>query len=98
VVTNAILGATLVALLLGLALFYRYSRTDAFRRGELRKASFELLLIIGPYFGVHPKRPQPQPTTISTPRDDPDDPLAGRATVSTPETRDPGEERRPPQL
>jgi hypothetical protein len=88
----------LLALLAILGAFYRYSRTDAFRRGDLRKASFELLLMIGPFFGVHPKRPEPEPTTISTPKDDRDDPLAERARVSTPEMRDPGEERRPPQL
>ena len=88
----------LLALLIVLAAFYRYSRTDAFLRGDVRKASFELLLIIGPFFGVHPKRPQPEPTTISTPKDDADDPLAERARVTTPEMRDPGEQQRPPQL
>lgn len=65
----------LLALLVIFGLFYRYSRTDAFRRGDLRKASFEFLLIIGPFFGVHPKRPQPEPTTVSTPKDEQEDPL-----------------------
>ena len=77
-VTNAILGAALIALLVLLTIFYRYSRTDAFRRGDLRKASFEFLLIIGPFFGVHPKRPQPEPTTVSTPKGDTEDPNADR--------------------
>ena len=97
-VTNAILGGVLLGLLTVLAVFYRYSRTDAFRHGDLRRASLGFLMIIGPFFGVHPKRVEPEPTTISTPKDDNDDPLAGRAQVTTPEMRDPGEERRPPQL
>ncbi len=88
----------LLALLAILGAFYRYSRTDAFRTGDLRRASLGFLMIIGPFFGVHPKRPEPEPATISTPKDDGEDPLAGRATISTPEMRDPGEESRPPQL
>ena len=69
-VTNAILGATLLALLAGLGWFYRYARTDSFRHGELRRATFQLLLVIGPFFGVHPDRPEPTPTSISTPKKD----------------------------
>jgi hypothetical protein len=82
--TNVILGAVLVVLLAGFGAFYRYSRTEAFRRGDLRRASFNLLLVIGPLFGVHPKPPEPEPTSISTPQDDSDDPLAERMHISTP--------------
>jgi len=98
VVTNAILGGALIALMLGLAAFYRYSRTDAFRHGDVRRATLGLLMAIGPFFGVHPKRIEPEPATISTPKDDSEDPLAGRAQVTTPEMLDPGEQDRPPQL
>jgi hypothetical protein len=74
----------LVALLVGFGLFYRYSRTEAFRRGDLRRASFNLLLVIGPFFGVHPKPPEPEPTSVSTPKGDSDDPLAERMHITTP--------------
>ena len=74
----------LLALLVGFAAFYRYSHTEAFRRGDLRRASFNLLLVIGPFFGVHPKPPEPEPTSISTPKDDSEDPLAERMHISTP--------------
>jgi hypothetical protein len=97
-VTNVILGAVLVALLVIFGLFYRYSRTDEFRRGDLRRATLSLLMTIGPFFGVHPKRIEPEPATISTPKDETDDPLAERARIRTPELRDPGKEKRPPQL
>ena len=65
----------LLALLVIFGAFYRYSRTDAFRHGDLRRASLGFLMIIGPFFGVHPRRPEPEPATISTPRDDAEDPL-----------------------
>jgi hypothetical protein len=88
----------LLALLVVLAVFYRYSRTDAFRHGDVRRATLGLLMAIGPFFGVHPKPIEPEPSTISTPKDDAEDPLAGRAQISTPEMRDPGEQKRPPEL
>ena len=73
-----ILGAVLVALLIGFGAFYRYSRTDAWRHGDVRRATFELLLVIGPFFGVHPKPPEPEPPAVLTPRGDRDDPLEGQ--------------------
>jgi len=81
---NVILGAVLLALLVILATFYRYSRTDAFRHGDVRRATFELLVVIGPFFGVHPKPPEPEPTSVSTPKGDSDDPLADRLRITTP--------------
>ncbi|HXA27302.1 MAG TPA: hypothetical protein VN193_01025 [Candidatus Angelobacter sp.] len=83
-VTNVILGAVLVGLLIGFAAFYRYSRTDAFRHGDVRRATFNLLLVIGPFFGVHPKPPEPEPTSIATPKGDTEDPLAERVQITTP--------------
>jgi hypothetical protein len=77
-----ILGAVLVALLLGLGVFYRYTHTEAWRRGEVRRATFELLLVIGPFFGVHPKKPEPEPTSVSTPKGDSEDPNAARFRIS----------------
>jgi hypothetical protein len=71
-----VLGGVLLALLVGFGLFYRYSRTEAFRHGDLRKATFGFLMIIGPFFGVHPKPPEPEPPAVLTPRGDTgEDPL-----------------------
>jgi len=72
----AVLSAVLVALLVGLGVFYRYTRTDAWRHGEVRRATFELLLVIGPFFGVRVKPPEPEPTSVSTPKGDTEDPNA----------------------
>jgi hypothetical protein len=88
----------LLALLVIFGAFYRYSRTEAFRRGDLRRATLSLLMTIGPFFGVHPERPEPEPTHVSTPKGDGDDPLAERMRISTPEPHQPGEQSKPPQL
>jgi hypothetical protein len=80
----AILGAVLVALAIGLLWFSRYSRTEAFRHGDLRQATLGLLMAIGPFFGVHVKPPEPEPATVSAPKGDSEDPLAERLRISTP--------------
>lgn len=69
-----VLGVAFVVLLLGLIAFVRYSRSDAWRRGEVRRATFELLLVIGPFFGVRVKPPEPEPPAVLTPAGDRDDP------------------------
>ena len=79
-----VLGAVFVALLVGLGMFYRYSHTEAWRRGELRKATFELLVVIGPFFGVRVKPPEPEPTAIATPKGDTEDPNADRFRIGPP--------------
>jgi hypothetical protein len=91
--TNIILGAVVIGLLAMFAAFYRYSRTEAFRHGDVRRATFNLLLVIGPFFGVHPKPPEPEPTTVSTPKGDSDDPLAERLSYGDAAPEDPS--RRP---
>jgi hypothetical protein len=96
--TNVILGAVLIGLLAGIAAFYRYSRTDAFRHGDVRRATLNLLMTIGPFFGVHPERPEPAPTSVSTPKGDSDDPTTDGMEITTPEPNQPGEERNPPRL
>ena len=83
-VTDVVLGAVFLQLLLAIAAFYRYSHTEAFRHGDLRRATFELLVTIGPFFGVHPKPIEPEPPAVLTPKgDDDDDPLAGRVRISS---------------
>ena len=73
-----VLGAVLLVLLLVVVAFVRYSRGEAWRHGEVRRATFELLLAIGPFFGVHPKPPEPEPPAVLTPKGDDEDPNAER--------------------
>lgn len=88
-VPTIVLGAVLLALLVGLGLFYRYTKTDAWRRGDVRRATFELLVVIGPFFGVRVKPPEPEPTAVMTPKGDSgDDPLSGRLSFGEPEETD----------
>ena len=77
------------------AWFYRYSQTRAFQHGELKRATLEFLMVVGPFFGVHVKPPRPEPPAVLTPkgdedegphgftiadsRDHPDDPSGGTA-------------------
>jgi hypothetical protein len=76
VITDVALGAVLIGLLVGLLLLRRYLGTESFRRSDLRRASFGLLMAIGPFFGVHPKPPEPEPPAVLTPKgEDGDDPL-----------------------
>jgi hypothetical protein len=76
VITDVVLGVVLVALVVGLVMLRRYVGTEEFRRGDLRRASLGLLMAIGPFFGVHPKPPEPEPTSVLTAKgDDDDDPL-----------------------
>ena len=82
-VADVVIGVALLVLLLGFAAFYRYSRTDAWRRGEVRRATFELLLVIGPFFGVRFKPPEPEPPAVLTPKGDQDDPTAAQFRISS---------------
>jgi hypothetical protein len=76
VITDVVLAVVLIALVVGLVLLRRHLGTEEFRRGDLRRASLGLLMAIGPFFGVHPKPPEPEPTAVLTPKgDDDDDPL-----------------------
>jgi hypothetical protein len=81
----AILSAIFVALLLGFIVFYRWSRTPAFRESELRWATVRFLMVIGPFFGVHIKPPQPEPPAVLTPG--PEAPEEGPGGVADPAGR-----------
>ena len=72
-ITDVTLGIVLIGLVVGLILLRRYLGTEQFRHGDLRRASLGLLMAIGPFFGVHPKPPEPEPTSVSTPKGDSDD-------------------------
>jgi hypothetical protein len=84
----AIVAAVFVALVAGLVALYRYTHTESWRHGEVRRATFELLLVIGPFFGVHPKHPEPEPTSVSTPKGDSEDPNAARFRVGGEDSQD----------
>ncbi|HEX6492221.1 MAG TPA: hypothetical protein VF112_01850 [Candidatus Dormibacteraeota bacterium] len=55
VVMLAILGAMLG----GFALFYLYSRTPAWRASDTRMALMQVLIVVGPMFGMRFDRPPP---------------------------------------
>jgi hypothetical protein len=99
VVTNVVLGVVILAMLVGFVAFYRYSHTDAFRHGDLRRATFELLVTIGPFFGVHPKRPEPEPSAVLAPKGDTDeDPLQAMGVELHDQRDDDGQEQTPPPV
>jgi hypothetical protein len=81
---DIVLGAVLLALVAGVLWLRRYVRTDDFRRSDLRRATFELLVVIGPFFGVRVKPPEPEPTAVATPKGDDEDPNAGAFTITWP--------------
>jgi hypothetical protein len=66
IVMASVLGALLIAFLW----FYLYSRTLAWGDSETRQAMLRMLVLIGPIFGMHYRKPRPEPPTISTPAGD----------------------------
>jgi hypothetical protein len=72
-----VLSAVLVALLVAFLWFYMYSRTLAWGESETRKALLNMMIVVGPIFGMHYRKDPPEPTSISAPRseDEPDGPL-----------------------
>lgn len=96
VVVDAVLGAVLLALVLFVLWLRRYVRTDAFRHSDLRRATFELLVVVGPFFGVRLKPPEPEPSAVLTPKGDTgEDPLAAQMSFgdAQPPADDEGEQR-----
>ena len=71
-----VLSAVLVVLLVGFLWFYMYSRTIAWGESDTRKALLNMMVVVGPIFGVHYRKEPPEPTSISAPRsdDEPDGP------------------------
>jgi hypothetical protein len=88
VAIDLILGLVLLALVVGVLWLRRYVRTDAFRHSDLRRATFELLVVIGPFFGVRLKPPEPEPSAVLTPKGDDDDPMAGRLSFGAADSAD----------
>ena len=65
-----VLSVVLAAMIGGFLWFYYYSRTPAWGESETRKAMLNLLVVVGPIFGMHYRPPRPEPPTISTPGPD----------------------------
>jgi hypothetical protein len=72
-----VLSAVVVAMLVVFFWFYLYSRTPAWGQSDTRKAMLNMMIVVGPIFGMHYKKEPPEPTSISAPaQDDEDDKAA----------------------
>ena len=67
-----VLTAVLAVLVLAFIAFYRYSRTPEWGDSDVRKAALELLMSIGPLWGMHFKAPRPELPIATAPGIDPE--------------------------
>jgi hypothetical protein len=67
-----VLSAVVVVMLVVFLWFYMYSRTLAWGESDTRKALLNLMIVVGPIFGMHYRKDPPEPTSISAPADDDD--------------------------
>ena len=67
-----VLAAILAVMVLAFIAFFRYSRTPEWGASDVRKAALELLVSIGPFWGMHFKAPRPELPTVTTPGADPE--------------------------
>jgi len=65
-----VLSAIVVVMLAVFLWFYLYSRTPAWGQSDTRKAMLNMMIVVGPIFGMHYKKEPPEPTSISTPAQD----------------------------
>ena len=70
------MGSILVFLVVGFALFFRYSRTEGWWQSETRKALLGAAMVVGPLFGQRFQKPVVEPPTISATKDEVDPPLS----------------------
>lgn len=68
-----VLSAVIVAMLVGFFWFYLYSRTPAWGQSDTRKAMLNMMIVVGPIFGMHYRKEPPEPTSISAPGADKDE-------------------------
>jgi hypothetical protein len=68
-----VLSAVVVVMLVVFIWFYLYSRTPAWGQSETRKAMLNMMIAVGPLFGMHYRRDPPEPTSISAPGGDDED-------------------------
>ena len=83
-----VLSAVLVVLLIGFVWFYVYSRTLAWGESDTRKALLNMMIVVGPIFGMHYKEPRPEPPTISTPGGDAKPAVPGLVVPPAPDADD----------
>jgi drug/metabolite transporter (DMT)-like permease len=71
---GVIVLSAVVVVMLGVFLwFYLYSRTPAWGQSDTRKAMLNMMIVVGPIFGMHYKKEPPEPTSISAPAQDDED-------------------------
>jgi hypothetical protein len=68
-----VLSAVVVAMIVVFFWFYMYSRTPAWGQSDTRKAMLNMMIVVGPIFGMHYRKDPPEPTSISAPGSDTDD-------------------------
>jgi hypothetical protein len=68
-----ILSAVVLVMIAVFTWFYFYSRTIAWGQSETRKALLNMMVVVGPLFGMHYRRDPPEPPSISAPGADDDD-------------------------
>ena len=66
--TIVVLSVVLAVMLIAFLWFFFYSRTPAWGESETRKAMLRMLIVVGPIFGMHYERHEPERPTISTPK------------------------------
>jgi hypothetical protein len=62
-----VLSAVVVAMVVVFFWFYMYSRTPAWGQSDTRKAMLNMMIVVGPIFGMHYRKDPPEPTSISAP-------------------------------
>jgi hypothetical protein len=65
-----VLSVIVVVMLVVFFWFYMYSRTPAWGQSDTRKAMLNMMIVVGPIFGMHYKKEPPEPTSISAPAQD----------------------------
>jgi hypothetical protein len=68
-----VLSVVIVVMLAVFFWFYMYSRTLAWGQSDTRKALLNMMIVVGPIFGMHYKKEPPEPTSISAPAQDDED-------------------------
>jgi hypothetical protein len=67
-----VLSAVVVVMVVAFLWFYLYSRTLAWGQSDTRKALLNMMIVVGPIFGMHYRKEPPEPTSISAPASDDD--------------------------
>jgi hypothetical protein len=68
-----VLSAIIVVMIVAFLWFYMYSRTPAWGQSDTRKAMLNMMIVVGPIFGMHYRKDPPEPTSISAPDADKDE-------------------------